>query len=140
MATIKGGCLCGAVTYEISGDPMFVGHCACANCQKSSGTGHSTVAAYPENRVTIHGQPTSYEGKGDSGQPTTHDFCGKCGSPLFSRASMMPGVVMVTVGTMHEGAEALEPSMLIYNKRRRPWDHVPSGFAVFEGMPAGPPN
>ena len=139
MANIKGGCLCGAVTYEISGDPMFVGHCACEDCQKATGTGHSSVAAFPETALSVHGQPASYTGTGDSGQATTRQFCGKCGSPLFTRPSVMPGAVIVSMGTMDADA-ALEPSMLIYNKRRRPWDHVPSGFAVFEGMPAGPPN
>ena len=58
MATIKGGCLCGAVTYEVAGDPIFVGHCACANCQKATGGGHSTVAAFPEPQVTTHGETT----------------------------------------------------------------------------------
>ena len=139
MATIKGGCLCGAVTYEVSGDPMFVGHCACANCQKATGTGHSTVAAYPDPQVSIHGQTTSYEGKGDTGQPTISQFCPKCGSRLFTRPSVMPNVVMIAVGTMDADAP-LEPSMMIYGKRRRAWDHVPTGFQVFEGMPAGPPN
>ena len=38
---IKGGCLCGAVAYELTGEPMFVGHCACENCQKAGGGGHS---------------------------------------------------------------------------------------------------
>jgi hypothetical protein len=136
---IKGGCLCGAVTYEVSGEPMFVGHCACENCQKATGTGHSSIAAFPEAQVTSHGQTTSYAGKGDSGQPTNYEFCPKCGSRLFTRAAMMPGVVMVTLGTMEAGA-GLEPSMMIYGKRRRAWDYVPPGLALFEGMPAGPPN
>ena len=135
MATIKGGCLCGAVTYEISGEPMFVGHCACENCQKATGGGHSSIAAFPEPAVTAQGALTSFEGKGDSGQPTTYQFCPKCGSRLFTRASVMPGVVMVTLGTMEAGAD-LQPSMLIYGKRRRAWDHVDPAIAVFEGMPA----
>jgi hypothetical protein len=138
MATIKGGCLCGAVTYEVQGDPMFVGHCACENCQKTTGGGHSSVAAYPEPQVSIHGDPTSYQGKGDSGQPTISQFCPTCGSRLFTRAAVMPGVVMVSLGTMDANAD-LEPSMMIYGKRRRSWDHVPSGLQVFEGMP-GPPS
>jgi hypothetical protein len=116
---------------------MFVGHCACQNCQKTSGTGHSTVAAYPEPQVTTHGETTSYQGTGDSGQPTTHQFCPKCGSRLFTRASVMPGVVMVAVGAM-DADNPLEPSMLIYGKRRRAWDAVPAGLPVFEGMPAPP--
>jgi hypothetical protein len=138
MATIKGGCLCGAVTYEVQGEPMFVGHCACENCQKTSGTGHSTVAAFPEAQVAIHGQTTAYQGKGDSGQPTTSQFCPRCGTRLFTRASVMPGVVMITVGTADADAD-LQPTMMIYGKRRRSWDHVAPGLQVFEGMP-GPPS
>lgn len=137
--SIKGGCLCGAVTYNVEGDPMFVGHCACENCQKTTGGGHSSIAAYPEPQVSIQGQTTSYQGKGDSGQPTTYQFCAKCGSRLFTRAAMMPGVVMITLGTMDAAAD-LQPSMMIYGKRRRAWDHVPPGVQVFEGMPAGPPS
>jgi hypothetical protein len=137
MSTIKGGCLCGAVTYEVQGDPIFVGHCACENCQRTTGTGHSTVAAFPEPQVTVHGETTSYQGKGDSGQPTTYQFCPKCGSRLFTRAAAMPGVVMTTLGTMAADAD-LQPSMMIYGKRRRAWDHVPAGMQVFESMPAPP--
>jgi hypothetical protein len=116
---------------------MFVGHCACENCQKTTGGGHSTIAAFPEPQVTSRGETTSYVGKGDSGQPTTYQFCGKCGSRLFTRAAMMPGVVMVTLGTMASDAD-LQPSMMIYGKRRRAWDHVAPGFQVFESMPAPP--
>ena len=137
MAAIKGGCLCGAVTYEVSGDPMFVGHCACENCQKASGTGHSSVAAFPEPQVKAHGELTSFNAKGDSGQPTTYQFCPKCGSRLFTRAAMMPNVVMVMLGTMEAGAD-LTPSMFIYGKRRRAWDAVDPAVPVFEGMPSPP--
>jgi hypothetical protein len=132
---IKGGCLCGAVTYEVVGDAMFVGHCACENCQKSTGTGHSSVAAFPEQAVTSAGETTAYAGTGDSGQPTTYQFCPKCGSRLFTRAAAMPGAVMVTLGTMDPSAD-LAPSMLIYGKRRRTWDYVDPSVPVFEGMPA----
>ncbi len=135
MAEIKGGCLCGAVTYEISGEPIFVGHCACANCQKSTGGGHSTVAAFQESALKSKGETTTYVGKGDSGQPTSHSFCPKCGSQLFTRPSVMPGAVIVAMGTMDNDG-GLAPSMLIYNKRRRPWDHVDPAVPLFEGMPA----
>jgi hypothetical protein len=138
MANIKGSCLCGQVSYEISGEPMFVGHCACTSCQKTTGSGHSSVAAFADDAVKVHGEVKSYQGLGDSGQPTVLQFCANCGSRLFSRPTVMPGAVIVSLGTMHEGADELVPSMLIYNKRRRDWDHVPEGMATFEGMPAGP--
>jgi len=137
MAEIKGGCLCGAVTYEISGEPMFVGHCACENCQKTTGAGHSSVAAFAETDLKSRGEVTTYAAKGDSGMATTYAFCPKCGSRLFTRPAAMPGAVIVSLGTMEAGSD-LTPSMLIYNKRRRPWDHVDPSMPVFEGMPAPP--
>jgi hypothetical protein len=139
MSVIKGGCLCGAVTYEVSGESMFVGHCACENCQKSSGGGHTTVAAFPEQALTVSGEVTAYTGRGDSGQPTTTQFCPKCGSRLFVCPSVMPGSVLVAVGTMDAAAD-LTPQMFIYGKRRRAWDHVDPAIPVFAEMPPPPPN
>ena len=48
---LKGGCLCGAVTYEAKGDPAFVGHCYCVDCRKASGTSHGTHVGLPEDAV-----------------------------------------------------------------------------------------
>jgi hypothetical protein len=134
MAAIKGGCMCGAVTYEVSGEPIFVGHCACENCQKATGGGHSSIAAFPEASLNAHGQLTSHTAKGDSGQATTYQFCPKCGSRLFIRPAVIPNAVLITLGTM-ETAANLMPSMLIYGKRRRAWDHVDPALPIFPEMP-----
>lgn len=134
MAAIKGGCLCGAVTYEVSGDPIFAGHCGCENCQKGSGGGHSSNAAFPEPSLKTQGELTSYAAKGDSGQSSTYQFCPKCGSRLFTRVAVMPNVVMVSLGTM-EAAADIKPTVFIYGKRKRAWDHVDPGIPVFAEMP-----
>ncbi len=75
MAAIKGGCMCGAVSYEVSGTPIFVAHCACENCQKATGSGHNTVAAFQETALKASGDLTSFAAKGDSGKNTTYQFC-----------------------------------------------------------------
>jgi hypothetical protein len=134
MVAIKGGCMCGAVTYDVSGEPIFVGHCACENCQKTTGGGHSSIAAFPEAALKARGELTSFAAQGDSGQRVTYQFCPKCGSRLFSRAAMMENVVMISLGTMEAGAD-LQPSMMIYGKRRRAWDHVDPSVPVFPEMP-----
>src|SRR6266849_4174413 len=51
-----GGCACGAIRYEISGEPMVMNHCQCRDCQRKSGTGHGsylTFAAMPD-LFTVH--------------------------------------------------------------------------------------
>jgi hypothetical protein len=129
--------MCGAVTYEVSGEPMFAGHCACENCQKATGSGHSSIAAFPEVSLKTRGELTSYAAKGDSGQATTYQFCPKCGSRLFIRVATLPDAVLITLGTM-EPAATVKPSMFLYGKRRRAWDHVDPTVPVFPEMP--PPN
>ena len=34
---IRGSCLCGAVSYEITGSFKVIGHCHCSTCRKSHG-------------------------------------------------------------------------------------------------------
>ncbi|MCA0246287.1 MAG: hypothetical protein LCH93_06670 [Proteobacteria bacterium] len=51
-----GGCACGAVRYEIPGEPLAMADRQCRDCQRKSGTGHGsylTSAAMPDF-FTIH--------------------------------------------------------------------------------------
>lgn len=41
-----GGCACGAIRYETSGEPIFQNHCQCIDCQKRSGTGHGSYMTF----------------------------------------------------------------------------------------------
>ena len=59
--TLKGGCLCGAVTYETAAQPQIVGHCYCVDCRRSSGTGHGTHAAVPEDTLNLNGEVKLYD-------------------------------------------------------------------------------
>ena len=89
----SGGCLCGAVRFSSTAEPMFVGHCHCVDCRKSSGTGHSTHILVPELEFSVTGPVTFYDHPADSGNIVSRGFCGTCGSPIYSRNSGMPGVV-----------------------------------------------
>src|SRR6202034_265236 len=41
-STVKGSCLCGAVKYEVTGEPKRFYHCHCSRCRKVTGTGHAS--------------------------------------------------------------------------------------------------
>lgn len=130
-----GGCLCGAVRYSVAdGDAIFVGHCHCKDCQKASGAGKVTVLAVPEAMVTITGAMTSYESKGDNGQPVTRQFCPTCGGQLFSRASTMPGVLMIKAGSLDDSA-AVAPQMSVFAGSAAAWDQPAAGIPSFAKMP-----
>jgi len=54
--TLTGACLCGAVRYECSAQPLMSGNCHCRDCQKSSGGGFVAVLAVSAASLKIQGQ------------------------------------------------------------------------------------
>jgi hypothetical protein len=96
-----GGCLCGAVRYEIASDPKDFRACHCTMCRKVSGHYWSGFdVAHADFRLT--------ETRGlkwfQSSEIAERGFCGDCGSALFYRPhggdhlSVAPGSVDGPVG------------------------------------------
>ena len=133
MAEFKGGCACGAVRYEASADPIFVGLCHCTSCQKLTGSAFLPVVAIPTASMTVTGKTTQFDSSGDSGKATHRNFCPVCGSTVFDSADMMPGVTMLTVGTM-DNPDMVKPAMQIYCDSAMPWATVPD-VQAFPKMP-----
>ena len=73
-----GSCLCGAVTYRVSGPLRPVIACHCQQCRKTSGHHVAATSALRED-VQITGNVTWYR----SSETAHRGFCGRCGSNLF---------------------------------------------------------
>ncbi len=115
-----GGCLCGAVRYTITAEPMMQAVCHCKNCQKQAGSAWSMIEGVAETALAIEGSPTTYEDTGDSGNVVLRQFCGTCGSPLFSRVAAMPGLVFVKAGTLDD-TSAFNPQVQVWTKSKQHW-------------------
>jgi hypothetical protein len=130
---ITGGCVCGAVRYESSAEPMFSGICCCRNCQYMTGTGQTPVLAVPNAafRVT-KGTPRHHEVTGDSGKPVRHSFCGDCGSPLFGQPAAAP-FTGIKVGSLDDPS-IFKPGVAIYTELAHSWVQLPD-VPKFPKMP-----
>ena len=52
-----GGCLCGAVRYEATGEPSMAGYCFCEDCQKASGYNQKRrLSEHPESHLSYCGR------------------------------------------------------------------------------------
>lgn len=136
MTKMTGGCLCGAVRYEISADPLFSGRCYCDDCRKSSSTGHSAVMAIPEPGFKVTGKQTAYTKTADSGLPSTRYFCPTCGSGTHSSPKSTAGIVFVRASTLDD-PEQFQGGASIYAARAPSWDQPPAAFPSF---PEAPPR
>ena len=134
-----GRCLCGAVTYQIKGKPARMAACHCKDCQRSSGTGHMSLAFFQQADVSISGETSSYPATADSGNVNTRHFCPTCGSRMFSYNSARPGVIGIAVGSTDDnswfGAQAV-----VYTRRRAAWDVTAEDVPNFDTMPPPPPS
>ncbi len=75
---VSGGCLCGRVTYSVSGDLRPVIACHCTQCRKTSGH-HVAATSARRDQIKITGQVQWYA----SSSKARRGFCGTCGSNLF---------------------------------------------------------
>lgn len=117
---VTGGCVCGAVRYEIAGEPAMQGVCHCRNCQKQAGTAFSMIVGVPADALSVEGAPKTYIDHGDSGNEVRREFCDTCGSPLFSRIADMPGMVFVKAGTLDD-TTGFAPAFQVWAKSRQDW-------------------
>jgi len=136
MSTTKGGCACGAVRYDFTGDPMMMGHCQCRACQRDSGTGHASHVAVPSAGFGVTGPIKYWESKADSGNMVSRGFCTECGSPVASKNSGMAQMMFVRAASLDDPAK-FKPQFVVWNSMRQPWDRLDPALPSFERMPPG---
>ncbi len=95
----SGGCLCGAVRYEIRGDLAPIQVCHCGDCRKAQGSAFATNIPVAADRFRLTSGETSLRAY-ESSPGKERVFCTACGSPLFSRVSARPGAVRIRAGTL----------------------------------------
>jgi hypothetical protein len=134
---LAGGCLCGKIRYRLNGPILFVSQCCCRDCQKATGTGHTTIAGIERAHVALDGEPATYTNSGDTGGEVTRHFCGTCGGRLFTSGTLPGSVVMIQIGSLDD-PDALTPQSVIYHKDAVAWDRFDPALPVFEGMPSRP--
>jgi hypothetical protein len=136
MLPIIGGCLCGAIRYEIHAPVTGLRACHCTHCQKSSGAGGSVnaVLATSDFRIT-QGSTSVYADKADSGRTLMRHFCGNCGSPIYSFREVTPERIVVRAGTM-ENLPPVAITSHIWTRSKCAWSHIDPAAEQLPGNPA----
>jgi hypothetical protein len=130
-----GGCACGAVRYEISGDPLAMNDCQCRDCQHRSGTGHASYLTFPSReRVKLVGSANHWDVTADNGNVKKHGFCPTCGSPVYLTFSAAPALFTVHAASLDDPSR-YQPQAVTYRVRGHAWDKVDPALQQFDKMP-----
>lgn len=114
----KGSCLCGQVSFEVSGDFESFFLCHCKHCQKGTGSAHvANLFSSNANLNWVSGKEatTTFQ------MPETRHsrtFCNHCGSPLPTQSESM---LMVPAGSLDTDVN-IRPNAHIFMKSKANWD------------------
>ena len=127
---MTGGCLCGAIRYEISAFPLLLYTCNCTDCQTSSGSAFAlNMPVATKSFRILRGEPKGWRHKSPSGADVTSWFCGECGSALFSRDPNDPEQMSIRLGTF-DGDPGIRPSTHSFVAYAARWEAIPD-----DGLP-----
>ena len=137
MVSINGGCLCGAVRYTATTNPIVTRACWCKLCQTLA-SGNATInQAFPRSAVTISGELSDYASVADSGNKMHRRFCPNCGVHLFSEAEERANMIVVRAGTLDDRYH-LEIDGIIWTSEAPSWAYFDPNVPHFEKQPPAP--
>jgi hypothetical protein len=128
---MKGSCLCGRVSYEITGPLRRARYCHCVNCRKFSGTACSAWGLVETDQLTLssEGPVTKYgSAKG------SRVFCTTCGSPLWYEPADLPQFRGIPLGAIDD-AGVPPPEMHVWTKSKVPWASILDDLPQHETHP-----
>jgi hypothetical protein len=131
-----GGCLCGALRYEASGEPVYTGHCYCTDCQKASGSGFIPFMGFASSAVCFTGPARQFTTRAARGGDAVRNFCPTCGSLVFGGIVGESDSHTIYAGTLDDPS-SFHPKIAIFARSRPEWAIIPPGLKVFEALPAG---
>jgi hypothetical protein len=129
-----GGCLCGAVRYEATGEPLNQGYCFCADCRKASGSGFIPFMNFPASTVRISGETKLNIVKSIRGSDAVRNHCASCGSLVYGGIVGKDMQHTIYAGSLDD-ASLFRPVIAIFLRDKPDWVIAPEGLKTFDTMP-----
>jgi hypothetical protein len=131
--SFTGGCVCGAIRYEVNAEPIMMFNCHCRDCQRTTGSAFTPVVYVPANAFKItKGSPHYYSTQSEMAGHNKRGFCPECGSRLFGGASETgQGIAASSL----DDPSLFKPQVHMWASDAQPWDSMDSTLPKFEKYP-----
>ena len=112
-----GGCRCGDIKFETSGQPVLTEYCHCRSCRHSAGAPLMAWAGFNVDAFTlVSGNPTVHE----ASPGVRRSFCGRCGTSLTQTDARFAEEIYVALAAFDDD-EAPSPEIHIWRSERLSW-------------------
>ena len=127
----EGRCACGAVSYRLTAEPLFVHCCHCLNCKRQTGSAFVINVLIEASRVELlSGEPVVVEVPRDDGSKQRIMRCPSCQIAVWSFYTRSD-VAFVRAGTLDKPS-SVTPNVHIFTRSKLPWVTLPPSAAAFD--------
>ncbi len=102
-APYAGGCLCGAIRYRLSAEPLTLYACHCTDCQRQTGSSFNLSMLVPRPALELlKGKPARYRVALPGDRSWHGAFCADCSARLWSEPVKVPQISTLRPGTLDD--------------------------------------
>lgn len=134
MAAVhEGGCLCGAIRYRVTGEPIRAQVCHCKFCQRRTGTAFAIVVAFKQEQIDLSGTTLAdFEHRSDeSNRWLRCHFCSRCGTTVSITGQRDSTIRMISAGTFDD-PNWFKVDRHIWTRSALHWMTYPPGVETYE--------
>ena len=125
----KGGCMCGAVRYQLESEKPWSVYCHCKSCRKHTGAPVAALVAGPPELVSwTAGERALYQ----SSPERFRGFCRDCGTSLTWEAQSNGSWLGLHISTFDD-PQHLPPAEHVFHGESIPWVDIGGELPKYQG-------
>ena len=133
-----GGCLCGAVRYELKEEPRTFYACHCTDCQRRTGAAFGLSLVVDRDAVELQkGDTVRTFARLDDGRTKQGAMCATCGTRLWGESMRNRDFVIIQPGSLDDRSW-VKPVAHLWTRSAHPWFKFTEGAVLFETQPKEP--
>ena len=127
---LEGGCMCGAIRYQVAGPHSYSGICHCDDCRRATGGAYVPwFGVGPDKFAVTQGITAIHESS-----PGTHrGFCSKCGTSLTFGGDGWNDIA-ITIASLDD-PNAITPQSNVFLGERLHWAKFNDDMRNYDGFP-----
>lgn len=114
---MKGGCHCGAIRYEIAGEPFDADYCHCRDCQRTTGAPFGAWMDFKKEQIRWVGEEPSEYASSDF---IRRGFCPTCGASISYRSTQYPDYCTLSIVSLDD-PNLVKPNYHIHTDSQVNW-------------------
>lgn len=131
----KGGCICGAVRYELNARPLGTNACHCFACKKLTGATNLLMVIGARDAFSFEGSVQRYRRRAPSTRVIDIVRCSLCGVRMWHEPQVAPELVYIAAGTLDD-PKWVVPASHIWVENASPGVLIQDDALVVQGQPA----